>query len=245
MEWAGHDDMMWREAVGIHLHLGAVCHLSAGHKGHYFNAHMRRYEIPKTRIEFYNLCQHGNSQPGEPEDKPSEWHLPLICRYGGSLAGAIQIATMEGYGPLYLIGCDLGFKEGKTNHFNPDYAEGARKLPADFLNMRALWAHNVAFRSCPVPIYNCTPGGELDVYPRISLEEVLYGTRLQPRQGELDGTQLDRPALDPPPDEGSRDRREVPAVREGGEAKAKGRGYSKRRKAEVRQGNGSDAHEAS
>lgn len=174
MEFSGHDDVLWREAVGIHLNLGCVCHLSAGHRGHYRNFNMNRFESPPTRIEFYDLCQHGNNQPGEAEFRPEMWHLPNLCRYGGSLAAAMQIAVREGYGPLYLLGCDLGFT-GEGDHFHPKYGVGARLLPADFQAERALRAHNVAYRSCPVPIYNCTPGGALDIYPRVSLEEVLYG----------------------------------------------------------------------
>ncbi len=171
MEWEGHDDLEWREAVGIHSHMGAKLHLSAGHKGHYFNAHMRRYEVPKTVIQFYELCEHGADHADEP--KPSEWHKPVVCRYGGSLAGAIQIAAWEGYNPLYLVGCDLDFKDGKLSHFSEKYEEGRDQLPAKTLNKIALWAHNVAFRSSPVPIINCTLAGKLDVFPRQALEEVI------------------------------------------------------------------------
>ena len=85
------------------------------------------------------------------------WHLPLICAYGTVVHIAMQLAVRDGAQELYLLGCDLG-----DTHF---YDE-------PFENDMAYRAHEVAAESCPVPVYNCTPGGFLNVYPRRDLVDV-------------------------------------------------------------------------
>ena len=100
-----------------------------------------------------------------------------MCGFGSSLNVAIQIAVKEGYGPLYLLGCDLGYKDGGRNHFDGGYDKGLEDhlRPAELSNADITWAHNIALKSCPVPIFNCTRGGKLEVFPRQKLEDVLRG----------------------------------------------------------------------
>ncbi|MCB2179453.1 hypothetical protein KQH61_05980 [bacterium] len=107
---------------------------------------------------------------------PVLWHLPTYCTYGSSVNVAIQIAVSLGYGPLYLVGCDLGYGKG-NDHFDQDYSEGYRQdlRPARYANMDTLNAHMIAKRSSPVDIFNATIGGEMEVYERVDLMELLNG----------------------------------------------------------------------
>lgn len=92
------------------------------------------------------------------------WHLDLgdyICAHGTSVQVSMQIAVLQGATSIYLVGCDLG----SPSHFYG--AEGAA------IDARNIVAHAFAKTSCPVPIYNCTVGGSLEMYPRMSLEDAL------------------------------------------------------------------------
>jgi hypothetical protein len=44
--------------------------------------------------------------------------------------------------------------------------------PARYANTDTLMGHIIAKRSSPVPIYNATKGGSLEVYERVSFDEV-------------------------------------------------------------------------
>jgi hypothetical protein len=58
------------------------------------------------------------------------------------------------------------------NHAIPHYTKDLRdKSVMDNGNMTTL--HKMAKRCCPVPIYNCTIGGSLEIYERRKLEDVL------------------------------------------------------------------------
>lgn len=117
------------------------------------------------------------------EKCPVYWHLPMLCSFGSSLHVAIQIAVTLGYGPLYLIGCDLGYVDGEPSHFTPDYEVGYEGLlrPAQEANNDMLVAHLNARRSSPVPIYNASIGGNLEVYERVDYNALFRsGSRPQP-----------------------------------------------------------------
>lgn len=90
------------------------------------------------------------------------WHLELgdyICKYGTSVHVAIQIAVVNGASEIYLLGCDLG----KSHFYDEEFVDASL----------AHGAHEVAHECSPVPIYNATIGGNLEVYPRVKLEDVL------------------------------------------------------------------------
>lgn len=93
---------------------------------------------------------------------PEPWHLDLgdyICKYGTSVHVAIQIAVVNGASEIYLLGCDLGGKHFYNEDFN--------------LSDMSANAHQIARQCSPVPIYNATIGGSLEVYPRVKLEDIL------------------------------------------------------------------------
>lgn len=107
-------------------------------------------------VVYRNTCRHFSRNY-----VPSGWHLPMICDYGTVITAAIQWAVLEGFEEVCLVGCDM-----TGAHFTNDYI-GAVNPP--------LWlkAHELARRECPIPIYNCTLGGNLEVYKRKPIEFIL------------------------------------------------------------------------
>lgn len=83
----------------------------------------------------------------------------------------MQLAVKMGYDEIYLVGFDLF--TSKHDHFSESYPE------INYLweerNKIELHIHNVARRSSPVPIFNATVGGNLEIHPRVDIYEVLKG----------------------------------------------------------------------
>lgn len=112
---------------------------------------------------------------GQPApDWPAGWHEP-ICQYGATFNLMLQLALQEGWNPVYLIGCDLGFGPG-LNHFDrgyelfprtPLWAEIAQQSHESFHQHAA-----AAFRQAGYEIYNATIGGNLEAYPRVELRSL-------------------------------------------------------------------------
>jgi len=150
----------------------------------YFTKWMNRAGYDGSAIHVPKLCNHYLEHYNS-ENCPHMWHMPILCTYGSVVTVAIQLAFHLGYSPIYLLGCDLGYKEGgKNSHFADDYVQTPEFLrPAKYANLDTLQGHIIASRSCPVPIYNSTVGGELEVYPRVRLETVL-GERVHKRGRE-------------------------------------------------------------
>jgi len=165
--------------------LGIPCYMVACHRGVVGAKKLRKIQHKDCREEYFDVCEHNRAHYDQ--DPPGAWHLPSLCTFGSSVTTAIQLAVKEGYGPLYLVGCDLGYTDGGDNHFDIAYDEDVRERmrSAKYSNGDALLAHQIAARCSPVPIINCTIGGELEVYPRMSIEEVLNGTGLPTGQGEV------------------------------------------------------------
>lgn len=170
------DPSLWRDDIHYHLdHPDIEVYANA-----YFSKHLGTGNHGVRRLA---LCTH-YTKHFDSDECPYMWHLPVICSYGSSVNVAMQLAVSMGYGPIYLIGCDLGYKDGKPSHFTDDYEEGYWDMlrPAKYANLDTLQAHIIAARSSPVPIYNATLGGELEVYERVNLYEVL-GNRQRPQPG--------------------------------------------------------------
>ena len=111
------------------------------------------------------------------------WGSSVIC-------SAIQIAIIMGFSELCLLGVDFKFVtpaenqssrdkvligKGETNHFHPDYRPiGESWNPPKLEVTEAALTHGREFaKDLGVKIVNATRGGELEVFPRESLEEVL------------------------------------------------------------------------
>lgn len=127
----------------------------------------------QDNIHLIRACTHYLSNFDE-DVCPTQWHLPLLCSFGSTVNVAIQIAVNQGYDPIYLVGCDLGYREGGHNHFTPEYEKGLEGAlrPARYANLNTFMAHVNAVRSSPVKIYNATIGGELEVYERVRYESL-------------------------------------------------------------------------
>lgn len=118
-------------------------------------------------------CHHHLCRIDSPE-RPDEWHFPQLCSFGGSVNIAMQIAVKKGYDEIVLLGCDLGYKDKKQNHFHPDYEHGGEQ-PSTDANLNALHGHIQALNwirrtHSNVKVYNATRGGFLELWERIELE---------------------------------------------------------------------------
>lgn len=138
--------------------------------------------------------------PSLPRGKPTAWHLPSTvrypewqedaiihgghwCKFGSGLFLWLQLGVWMGFNPIVLVGCDLhkGRVEAwDADHFDPQYE--AAPSPHDQArtperrNATLVYGHELSrayAESQGVRILNATVGGLLDVYPRVSLEEVV------------------------------------------------------------------------
>lgn len=132
------------------------------------------FDLPRLNI-LVDCAYHFNY-----EWNPSyAWHLPTVCHLGTGVAANIQVAVMEGAKRIVLLGCDLGYKKWAVNHFSPDYLpldSYPNDRGADTRNITLALAHETAARECAergVEILNATPGGFLEVHPRVPLEKLL------------------------------------------------------------------------
>lgn len=139
----------------------------------------------RPNVSYVPRCEHIGG-----DHVPRQWHLPTPCEYGGSLSYALQLAVLMGRSPIYLVGCDLyryrGPDDPDINHFDPAYCAYKRRKstgaeiigPAEWqrLNDRLIWSHEIALAECQargIDIWNATVGGDLHVYPRIDITNVV------------------------------------------------------------------------
>lgn len=124
----------------------------------------------RENIEYIPRCKKHHPFPVTSKNALQRWHLPSICTAHGSMSPMMQLAATMGYEEIYLLGVDLF--TSKHDHFDEHY-------PAHYVwqerNKIEQHIHEVAKRSCPVPIYNATIGGHLETHPRVELRKVLDG----------------------------------------------------------------------
>ncbi len=106
-----------------------------------------------------------------------EWHLPQLCSFGGSVSIAMQVAILNGFDELVLLGCDLEYKDKKASHFDKDYEHGGEQ-PAFYASRNAFYGHIQAMnwirrKQKNINVINATNGGLLEVWPRASLSDIL------------------------------------------------------------------------
>ena len=157
----------WLPSVKEHLNLGIPCYMSG-----FFKEYSWGYS---NYIELKH-CSHHVRDFGSLKE-PDEWHMPMLCQFGGSLIVAMQIALNIGYERLVLLGCDLNYKDRRPSHFDPAYEHGA-EMYSKAANRTQMWAHLCginyhARRNLPFNVVNCTPAGDLHLYPRARLEDTL------------------------------------------------------------------------
>lgn len=119
----------------------------------------------RANVDYFSVCTHHGLKGS------STFHFPQICKYGGSVLMAVQLAILEEYSPLYVVGCDLGYKEGRGNHFAENYdPEFISQENADLMNEIKENAHEQANELWE--IYNAGVGGTLEAYERVDLKEL-------------------------------------------------------------------------
>ena len=112
-------------------------------------------------IRIVEQCSHIDAE----RHTTQEWHLDhTLCKQGGSVSGAIQLAVMEGFNPIYLIGCDGNLEGNANNHFSADYVDrdSMTVQMAILANKTLELAHEIAGRECKkrgISIFNATVGG--------------------------------------------------------------------------------------
>lgn len=130
------------------------------------------FEWP-SRISYFWHCRAHLGCNWQSAHRPETWHLPEVCPYGSTLNATVQCAVLMGYGPIYLLGCDLGY----PGHFHPEYG-GHDDFPIEERDRTLQHMHGIMERSSPVRLYNATLGGSLEEHERIDLEEILHDGRV-------------------------------------------------------------------
>jgi len=87
---------------------------------------------------------------------------PAILYGGGSTAAlSIQLAVAMGFSSIVILGCDCGYKNGKTDFYGTNKNHTATTV--DNFLAAMFWAS----RECPIPIVNC---GDAPYWPRVGLD---------------------------------------------------------------------------
>lgn len=119
-------------------------------------------------VTWVSRCEHHGNKGYK-----GEWHEPF-CTAHNSIVTMAQWAVKLGFDEIYLVGCDGNFTNGKDDHFMP-YYETVDTGYVERNNRCFQLAHELIKRSCPVPIYNATIGGYLEVHPRADFYEIVKG----------------------------------------------------------------------
>lgn len=163
----GADPKAYTKDMQIHFDLG--CEIWANEFFTWDAKHIQK----SGQYRQIRACSHYNIHFDNP-DCPPLYHLPRLCTFGSSVNVAIQIALEKlKVDTVYLVGCDMGYKEGTANHFDPEYTKTVGELRnARYTELDILAAHMIAARTFPNKIFNATVGGVLEVYDRVKLEEL-------------------------------------------------------------------------
>lgn len=87
---------------------------------------------------------------------------------------ALQMAMYMGFSEIYLVGVDCNYKE-KIKHIG-EQGSSPELDKADEIQMKMIKSYEKAYEHAKkrgIKIYNATKGGKLEVFPRISLDELL------------------------------------------------------------------------
>jgi hypothetical protein len=95
----------------------------------------------------------------------------LIATGGNSGFQVANIAALEGAERLILLGFDMGQSVPNKHFWTGQFDRGVPLRDSDF--PRWLEAFAKAAPLIPVPVINCTVGGNLEAFPRARLRDVL------------------------------------------------------------------------
>jgi len=134
--------------------------------------------VPYDNITLFSACTHhyilDHDGQLRPDKVPVKWHPPQICKFGGAVPITIQLAIREGADEIFLLGCDLDYRAGTRNHFGTQYAVD-RPITEEVARLRNIggrMGHKFSKANSPVPIYNATLGGSLEVYERVEFRSL-------------------------------------------------------------------------
>ncbi len=85
----------------------------------------------------------------------------------------IQLAVYMGFRELYLIGADCSFSKEGSNHVAEHGVSDAQIDTARDRNLAGYKAALEYAQAHDIGIYNATRGGELELFPRVALEDIL------------------------------------------------------------------------
>lgn len=162
----------WIDSMVLHVEAGVTCYFphsmiatAIGHSkpGMYPNVVSVNLNCNHLKMNYYV------------RGRPEEWHLPLFCRYASVTNLAAQIAVQLGhYDEICFVGMDLGY-DREMSHFDPFYGE-FNEMPRDEREATEIHMHEIIKKECDergIKVWNCTVGGDLEVYPRKTIQEVL------------------------------------------------------------------------
>ena len=127
-------------------------------------------DVPNTT--WIPRCKKHHYYMADNVKRANSWHFPEICTAFSVIGAAMQLAVLHGADEIYLLGCDLYKPDYRENFFDEDYTGDYRQRD-ELDNANMIQAHTVARRSSPVPIYNATIGGSLEVHPRVNFFDVI------------------------------------------------------------------------
>lgn len=150
-------DEHWQDAVRANMHCKKV-----------FLRDGWQDQFSGDNIEWIKICERHHWYAADNYRKRAEsWHLPDVCTAFGSMNTVMQLAVLHGATEIYLVGCDLFTGNDHFDRRYPAFADWQTR------NRIETHIHTIARRSSPVPIYNATVGGQLEIHPRVDIFEVL------------------------------------------------------------------------
>ncbi len=177
----------WRPTIYVHpeslapdlpfiqenVDLGIECYLGE----HFAAPPVGKLGMPDApNIIWIKDCHHHLINFSDPEVL-DEWHLPQLCSFGGSVNIAMQIAVMNSFDEIVLLGCDLMYRDKKPSHMHKDYEHGGEQ-PAFYASRNAFYGHVQALnwirrKDKDIRVLNATPGGLLELWERVDLKDVI------------------------------------------------------------------------
>ena len=167
VDYSAFDGDDWKSEILPHVNNGEQCLLwdafRAGadpNDGNYEFIHDGIGDFENVR--YIPRCDHHYLRQGI-------WHN--ICTGLNSILTMVLWAVELGYQEVVLVGCDGKFTTPKEDHFIEDYY---KTWDADYTNrnnLNILMAHDIISQHCPIPIYDATVNGYLEMYPKVRLED--------------------------------------------------------------------------